>query len=85
MPQSDLLPTLLLKINENQLALEAAIMELTLWAEKRGATEVGENTGVTVIGRFCLKSRSGPTAWTLTGENAFFARCYVKSESGSHC
>jgi hypothetical protein len=43
MPHSDLLPTLLLKINENQLALEAAIMELTLWAEKRGATEVGGN------------------------------------------
>lgn len=43
MPNSDLLPSLLFKINENQLALEAAIMELTLWAEKRGATEVGGN------------------------------------------
>ena len=43
MPDSDLLPSLLFRINENQLALEAAIMELTLWAEKRGATEVGGN------------------------------------------
>ena len=33
MPNSDLLPSLLYKINENQLALEAAIMELTLWVE----------------------------------------------------
>ena len=37
MPNSDLLPSLLFKINENQLALEAAIMELTLWVEERGA------------------------------------------------
>lgn len=43
MPNSDLLPTLLFKINENQLALEAAIMELTLWVEQRGAAEVGGN------------------------------------------
>lgn len=43
MPNADLLPSLLFKLNENQLALEAAIMELTLWAEKRGATEVGGN------------------------------------------
>jgi hypothetical protein len=41
MPNSDLLPALLFKINENQLALEAAIMELTLWVEQRGSDEVG--------------------------------------------
>ena len=29
MPNSDLLPSLLYKINENQFALEAAIMELS--------------------------------------------------------
>jgi len=40
---SDLLPSLLFKISENQLALEAAIMELTLWVEQRGAIEVGGN------------------------------------------
>ncbi|WP_223514337.1 hypothetical protein [Pseudomonas sp. GL-R-26] len=43
MPNSDLLPSLLFKINENQLALEAAIMELTLWAEQRGAADVADN------------------------------------------
>jgi hypothetical protein len=43
MPNSDLLPSLLFKINENQLALEAAIMALTLWIEQRGAAEVGGN------------------------------------------
>jgi hypothetical protein len=43
MPNSDLLPSLLFKINENQLALEAAIMELTLWVEQCGAAEVGGN------------------------------------------
>ena len=32
MPNSDLLPSLLFKINENPIALEAAIMELTLTA-----------------------------------------------------
>jgi hypothetical protein len=43
MPNSDLLPSLLYKINENQLALEAAIMELTLWVEKRGSADVAGN------------------------------------------
>lgn len=33
MPNSDLLPSLLFKINENQLALEAAILELSNWVE----------------------------------------------------
>ncbi|WP_454868621.1 hypothetical protein [Pseudomonas farris] len=39
----DLLPSQLYKINENQLALEAAIMELTLWGEQRGSAEVAGN------------------------------------------
>lgn len=43
MPNSDLLPFMLFKINENQLALEAAIMELALWVEQRGSAEVGSN------------------------------------------
>jgi hypothetical protein len=43
MPNSDLLPSLLFKINENQLALEAAIMELTLWVEQRGSADIAEN------------------------------------------
>ena len=43
MPNSDLLPSLLFKLNENQLALEAAIMELTLWVEQRGSAEIAGN------------------------------------------
>ena len=43
MPNSDLLPSLLLKINENQLALEAAILELSNWVEQRGAADVADN------------------------------------------
>jgi len=43
MSNSDLLPSLLFKINQNQLALEAAIMELTLWVEQRGSAEVAGN------------------------------------------
>ena len=41
MPNSDLLPSRLFKINQNLIALEAAIMELTLWVEQRGSGEVG--------------------------------------------
>ena len=37
------LPAVLERIYHNQLALEAALMELTLWAEEQNATETGEN------------------------------------------
>lgn len=43
MSNSDLMPTLLSKIYENQLALEAAIMELSNWAGRRGSSEVADN------------------------------------------
>ena len=43
MPDSDLLPSLLFKLNENRLALEAAIMEFSNWVEQRGSAEVAEN------------------------------------------
>ncbi|MHC8354130.1 hypothetical protein ACYZTL_02485 [Pseudomonas sp. LB3P81] len=43
MSNADLLPSLLFKINQNQLALEAAIMEPTLWVEQRGSAEVAGN------------------------------------------
>jgi hypothetical protein len=43
MPNSDLLPSLLFKINENQLALEAAILELSNWVEARGSAEIADN------------------------------------------
>ncbi len=45
MPNLDLLPSLLFKINENQLALEAALMELSNWVEQRGSADVAENPG----------------------------------------
>ncbi|MGE8096615.1 hypothetical protein ACQKP6_01375 [Pseudomonas fluorescens] len=43
MSNIDLLPSLIFKINQNQLALEAAIMELTLWVEQRGSGNVADN------------------------------------------
>ncbi|TVT89440.1 MULTISPECIES: hypothetical protein [unclassified Pseudomonas] len=43
MPNSDLLPSLLSKLYENQLALEASIMEISNWIEQRGSAEVAEN------------------------------------------
>ncbi|KOX66349.1 hypothetical protein AA303_04460 [Pseudomonas psychrophila] len=43
MPNSDLIPALLYKLNENQLALEAAIMVLTIWIEQQGLSDVGGN------------------------------------------
>ena len=43
MPNSDLLPSLLFKINENQLALEAAILELSSWVEQRGSADVTQH------------------------------------------
>lgn len=43
MPSEYSLPDVLERIYHNQLALEAAIMELTLWAEQRGSAEVGSN------------------------------------------
>ncbi|KAA6179137.1 hypothetical protein F3K50_03260 [Pseudomonas marginalis] len=43
MPNTDLLPSLLSKLNENLLAIEASIMELTNWVEQQGGTEVAEN------------------------------------------
>ena len=43
MPNSDLIPSLLSKLYENQLALEASISELSNWVEQRGSTEVAEN------------------------------------------
>ena len=43
MSNADLLPSLLFKLNENQLALEAAIMELSNWVEQRGSADVADN------------------------------------------
>lgn len=43
MPRSYSLPDTLERIYHNQLALETALMELTLWVEQRGSAEVGRN------------------------------------------
>lgn len=43
MPNIDLLPALLSKLYENQLALEASILELSNWVEQRGSADVAEN------------------------------------------
>lgn len=43
MPSDYSLPDVLERIYENQLALEAAIMELTLWVEQNASPVVGEN------------------------------------------
>ena len=43
MPNSDLIPPLLSKLYENQMALEASIMEISNWVEQRGSAEVAEN------------------------------------------
>ncbi|WP_460110313.1 hypothetical protein [Pseudomonas sp. S3_H04] len=43
MPNSDLMAPLLSKIHENQLALEAAIMELSNWVEQQGSSDTAEN------------------------------------------
>ncbi|MEN2396971.1 hypothetical protein [Pseudomonas halotolerans] len=37
------LPEVIERIYSNQLALEAALMELTLYVEQRGAQDVGKN------------------------------------------
>jgi len=43
MPGDYSLPDVLERIYHNQLALEAAVMELTLWVEQRDSGEVGGN------------------------------------------
>jgi len=46
MPDKDLLPSLLFKLNENQLAIAAAIEELALWVELRDSTTVAGNVRI---------------------------------------
>ncbi|MCF5371218.1 hypothetical protein, partial [Pseudomonas sp. PA-4-8C] len=43
MPAPYSLPDMLERIYENQLALEAAIMELVLFVERQGDAEAGDN------------------------------------------
>ncbi|UUQ64248.1 hypothetical protein NLK61_23975 [Pseudomonas fuscovaginae UPB0736] len=43
MSNKNLLIAVLAKLNENQLALGAAVEELTNWVEQRGSVETAEN------------------------------------------
>ncbi|MCF5232366.1 MULTISPECIES: hypothetical protein [unclassified Pseudomonas] len=43
MEDTPLLASLLKRMNENQLALGAAIEELSNWVDQRGSTEVAQN------------------------------------------
>ncbi|PUA41449.1 hypothetical protein C5U62_31955 [Pseudomonas protegens] len=43
MPAPYSLPDMLERLYENQLALKAAIMELTMWAEDSGAIHIDDN------------------------------------------
>lgn len=43
MPNADQLSPLLSRLNENQLALGAAIMELSNWVEQQGSIEAADN------------------------------------------
>lgn len=43
MPAPYSLPDMLERIYENQLSLEAAIMELSIWAEQQGGAHVDRN------------------------------------------
>lgn len=40
---SDLLPSLLSKLYENQLALEASLMEISNWVELRGGADIAKS------------------------------------------
>ena len=48
MPHSDLLPSLLFKLNENQLALESAIVELSTWVEQQGSADIADHVRSTL-------------------------------------
>ncbi len=58
MPNSDLLPSLLFKLNETQFALEAAIMELSNWVEQRGSADVADNVRGALKATIRMKSSS---------------------------
>ena len=42
MPDRDLLPALLYRLNQNQNAIGAAVEELAIWVEQRGSIEAAE-------------------------------------------
>jgi hypothetical protein len=43
MPTNELIPSLLFRLNENQLAIAAAVEELALWVDQRGHAAVADS------------------------------------------
>lgn len=72
MPNSDPLPSLLFKINENQLALEAAVMELSNWVEQRGSVDVADKVrgALDTIGYSGIARSSASSAHCNCGSGA---------------
>jgi hypothetical protein len=62
------LADVLQRIYHNQLALEAAVMELTLWAEQQNAVEVGDNVPGTL---YTLSENAGHIKQALARLSGF--------------
>ncbi|MCY1174825.1 hypothetical protein D3C76_650990 [compost metagenome] len=48
MPTNELIPSLLFRLNENQLAIAAAVEEIALWVDQRGHSEVADSVRETL-------------------------------------
>ncbi|RJG08871.1 hypothetical protein D3879_23765 [Pseudomonas cavernicola] len=48
MPTNDLIPSLIFKLNENQLAIAAAVEELSRWVELHGSADVAVTVRATL-------------------------------------
>ncbi|UVJ45747.1 hypothetical protein NVV94_09465 [Pseudomonas sp. LS1212] len=48
MPTNELISSLLFRLNENQLAIAAAVEQLAQWLDQRGHTEVADNVRETL-------------------------------------
>lgn len=61
------LPDTLERLYNNQLALEAALMEVALWVEQRGSADVGENmrSALDLIGENAGHIKQGLAKLTL--------------------
>lgn len=67
MPTDYSLPDTLERMYENQLALEAALMEVVLWVEQRGSADVGKNvrSALDLIGENAGHIKQGLAKLTL--------------------
>ena len=62
------------RLYQNQLALEAAVMELTLWAEQQNDAELGNNVrgALHTIGDNAGHIKQGLARLSRTGQNGNF-------------